>query len=173
MRPVSRVLVIAVLATLEDAPLHAYGLKQRIDVGLGKLMPVAEGTLYPLLRGLESDGLIASETRPGEGGRPDRVVYSLTEAGVARLREMLAAPLEPGAAGTLDFYVRVPCFGRMEPSQVRALLDERRSRIHADLAALAAARARLARVSGHAELIDLRERQLHAELDWLDALARS
>lgn len=173
MRPAARVLTIAVLATLETAPSHAYELKNRIDAGLGKLMPVAEGTLYPLLRALEHEGLLAGSLCPSEQGRPERIVYEVTAAGSARLREMLVGPLAPGAAGALDFYVRVACFDRMDRAQVHALIDERRSRVHADLSALAAARARLARMSGHSELIDLRERQLRAELEWLDGLAAS
>ena len=62
------------------------------------------------------------------------------------------------------------CFGCMEPGAARALIAERRGRVHGDLAALAEARGRLAGMGGHVELAGLRERQLAAELEWLDDL---
>lgn len=51
------VLVLAVLSRLRE-PQYGYSLKQALaDGGL----PVEEGTLYPLLRRLEAQGLLASE----------------------------------------------------------------------------------------------------------------
>ena len=158
-RAVAPMLAIVVLSSLESAPTHAYGLKKHLAMGIGRFMRVTDGTLYPLLRELEDAGSIIGHLEPAEHGRPDRVVYSMTERGREDLRERLTAPLAAGPASAVDFYVRVVCFPHIEPDTRRALIGE-----------LAEARATVVDVSGHPELADLRKRQLEAELGWLDEL---
>ena len=69
------VLVLAVLSRLRDAQ-YGYSLKRALaDQGL----EIDEGTLYPLLRRLESQGLLTSDWRV-EDGRPRRY-YALSAAG--------------------------------------------------------------------------------------------
>ena len=51
------VLVLAVLSRLQT-PQYGYSLRQALAEGG---MPIEEGTLYPLLRRLEAQGLLASE----------------------------------------------------------------------------------------------------------------
>ena len=51
-------------------------------------MPIEEGTLYPLLRRLETQGLLASEWRLDDG--PPRRYYRLNNAGEAMLAELTA-----------------------------------------------------------------------------------
>lgn len=165
-------LALVVLSSLDSAPAHAYELKKRLVMGIGRFMRVTDGSLYPLLRELEDAGSIVGHTEPAEHGRPDRVVYAMTDRGRGDLRERLTAPLAAGPAGAVDFYVRVVCFPHLGPAHRRALIEERRSRVHGELAALAEARALVADVSGHPELADLRARQLKAELTWLDDLER-
>ena len=50
-------------------------------------MALAEGTIYPILSRLKSEGLLASEWVEAEAGHP-RKSYWLTEAGCARLQQM-------------------------------------------------------------------------------------
>lgn len=69
------VLVLAVLSQLHE-PLYGYSLRQALaDQG----MVIEEGTLYPLLRRLEGQGLLDSEWRIEEG--PPRRYYMLSPAG--------------------------------------------------------------------------------------------
>jgi PadR family transcriptional regulator PadR len=51
---------------------------------------LAEGTIYPILNRLKSEGLLASEWVEAEAGHP-RKYYSLTDAGRQRLRSMAEA----------------------------------------------------------------------------------
>lgn len=77
------VLVLAVLSQLRGEQ-YGYSLKQRLDEhGL----EINEGTLYPLLRRLESQGLLKSDWRMEEGGRPRRY-YELSPTGVALLEQL-------------------------------------------------------------------------------------
>ncbi len=69
------VLVLAVLSRLQ-VPQYGYSLKQALAEGG---MPVEEGTLYPLLRRLESQGLLASEWDTTSA--PPRRYYRLNAEG--------------------------------------------------------------------------------------------
>ena len=70
------VVVLAVLSQLH-APQYGYSLRQLLaDQG----MPIEEGTLYPLLRRLEAQGLLTSEWRLADG--PPRRYYQLSKAGL-------------------------------------------------------------------------------------------
>ena len=70
------VLVLAVLSRLQ-LPQYGYSLRQALAEGG---LPVEEGTLYPLLRRLESQGLLASEWDTGYA--PPRRYYRLSDEGV-------------------------------------------------------------------------------------------
>ena len=78
------VLVLAVLSQLRDAQ-YGYSLRQALAE---RGMPIEEGTLYPLLRRLEGQGLLASEWRIEDG--PPRRYYRLNDAGEAMLAELTA-----------------------------------------------------------------------------------
>jgi DNA-binding PadR family transcriptional regulator len=52
-------------------------------------MPIEEGTLYPLLRRLEGQGLLASEWRIEDG--PPRRYYRLSRAGEDLYRDLTAS----------------------------------------------------------------------------------
>ncbi len=78
---------VVVLATLSQlaAPRYGYELRQVLaDKGL----PIEEGTLYPLLRRLDSQGVLDSEWRT-DSGSPRRY-YALSNDG-RRLFEQLTA----------------------------------------------------------------------------------
>lgn len=77
-------IVLAVLSQL-DEPQYGYSLIKRLAEGG---LEIDQGTLYPLLRRLESQGLLTSDWRI-EGERPRRY-YVLSEEGrqlLPRLKE--------------------------------------------------------------------------------------
>jgi len=77
-------IVIAILSQLSE-PLYGYSLRERLaEQGL----EIKEGTLYPLLRRLESQGLLDSDWEVGEG-RPRRY-YHLSRNGKKVLAELKA-----------------------------------------------------------------------------------
>ncbi|MGB3462112.1 MAG: PadR family transcriptional regulator [Rhodanobacter lindaniclasticus] len=79
------VLVIAVLSQLREVQ-YGYSLRQALA---RRGMPIEEGTLYPLLRRLEKQGVLASEWRIEDG--PPRRYYRLNDAGEALLAELTAS----------------------------------------------------------------------------------
>ena len=79
------VLVLAVLSQLRGAE-YGYSLRQALA---GRDMPIEEGTLYPLLRRLEAQGLLSSEWRIEDG--PPRRYYQLSAEGKRLYRELSAS----------------------------------------------------------------------------------
>jgi PadR family transcriptional regulator PadR len=75
-------LVLAVLAELRTER-YGYTLRQALS-GLG--LEIEEGTLYPLLRRLEGQGLLASEWR--EEDRRNKRFYRLSAEGEAMLARL-------------------------------------------------------------------------------------
>src|SRR6185295_9923359 len=78
------VLVLAVLSQLRSAQ-YGYSLRQALAQ---KGMPIEEGTLYPLLRRLEEQGLLASDWRIEDG--PPRRYYKLSALGTRLLADLTA-----------------------------------------------------------------------------------
>src|SRR5688572_2034361 len=87
-------LVLAVLAQLRS---EQYGYSLRKALG-ERGMEIDEGTLYPLLRRLESQGLLLSEWREHEKRR--KRFYSLSPDGAAMLDQLLAEWASIGASLT-------------------------------------------------------------------------
>jgi DNA-binding PadR family transcriptional regulator len=79
------VFVLAVLSQLRTAE-YGYSLRQALAA---RDMPIEEGTLYPLLRRLEGQGLLASEWRIEDG--PPRRYYRLSPAGERLYRDLTAS----------------------------------------------------------------------------------
>jgi PadR family transcriptional regulator PadR len=77
-------LVLAVLAALRDEQCGYTLRKALAENGLA----IDEGTLYPLLRRLESQGLLASEWRQHE--KRNKRFYRLTGDGTEILEQLLA-----------------------------------------------------------------------------------
>ena len=78
------IVVLAVLSRLKRAE-YGYSLRQALA---GRGMAIEEGTLYPLLRRLEEQGLLGSEWRIEDG--PPRRYYTLSADGRALLKTLTA-----------------------------------------------------------------------------------
>jgi PadR family transcriptional regulator, regulatory protein PadR len=76
------VVVLAVLSQLRP-PRYGYELRQALAE---RGMPIEEGTLYPLLRRLETQGLLKSEWKIEDG--PPRRYYALNADGRKLLKKL-------------------------------------------------------------------------------------
>src|SRR5438445_6344344 len=74
---------LLLLAALEAAPHHGYGVIERIRRTSGGRFDYSEGTVYPALHRLEEERLLRSRWRDIDGRR--RRVYELTRRGVDAL----------------------------------------------------------------------------------------
>jgi PadR family transcriptional regulator PadR len=78
------------LKTLSLAPMHGWGISQRVQQISGGELEVNQGSLYPALQRLEKDGLITSGWALSDNNRQARY-YRITAAGRRRLDTELAS----------------------------------------------------------------------------------
>ena len=84
-------LELAILGLLLESPMHGYELRKRLTGLLGAFRAFSYGSLYPALRRMQTDGLIAENAAPaGMPVRRARRVYELTDAGRLRFTELVA-----------------------------------------------------------------------------------
>ena len=81
---------LLVLKTLSLAPMHGWGISQRVQQVTDGALEVNQGSLYPALQRLEKEGLIASEWGTTDNNRRARY-YRLTASGRRALGEELAS----------------------------------------------------------------------------------
>jgi len=79
---------LLVLNTLSLAPMHGWGISQRVQQTSKGVLEVNQGSLYPALQRLEKDGLITSEWGTTDNNRRARY-YRLTAAGRRALGDEL------------------------------------------------------------------------------------
>ena len=127
------VLELAVLGLLQESPLHGYELRKRLNALLGSLRAFSYGSLYPALKKLVADGLLAEDdtaldAATGGSGKRSRIVYKLTAEGKEHLQNLLT---ESGPAAWEDdgFGVRFAFFGRTDAATRLRILEGRRSRL--------------------------------------------
>ena len=77
---------LLVLKTLSLAPMHGWGISQRIQQISEGVLEVNQGSLYPALQRLEKQGWISSEWATTDHNRRARY-YGLTAAGQRALGE--------------------------------------------------------------------------------------
>ena len=75
---------LLILKTLELAPLHGYGIGQRIEQTSGGVFRITLGALYPALQRLERTGMVKGEWDVSDNNRRARY-YKITAAGRRRL----------------------------------------------------------------------------------------
>jgi DNA-binding PadR family transcriptional regulator len=191
----SGTLELAVLGLLHETPLHGYELRKRLNSLLGTFRAWGYGSLYPCLKDLLAQGLIAEEPpadadagqarrtgqdrpRPGQArprsGRRSKIVYRLTADGKERLQDLLA---EAGPAAWDDdgFGVHFAFFGQTRADIRLRILEGRRTRLEERLDGVRAAMARTR------ERLDSYTLELHRhglesverEVRWLNELIAS
>jgi DNA-binding PadR family transcriptional regulator len=153
----SNPLVLAVLISLAEKPMHPYEvattLRQRHRQESVRLN---YGSLYAVVESLERRGLIAPQGTERSGRLPERTVYCLTEAGRIEahdwLTELISAPVRdyPAFQAALAFLPALP------PDNVLTLLRDRAQHLEYELAQAAAVR-------------EVNHKQGVARLFWVDA----
>src|SRR3954465_10126471 len=79
---------LLILKTLARGPLHGWGIAKRIQVLSNEALSVGQGSLYPALHRLETQGWIVAEWKDSELGRSAKF-YSLTRDGRRQLEREL------------------------------------------------------------------------------------
>ncbi|MFC5833359.1 PadR family transcriptional regulator [Nonomuraea insulae] len=150
-RPVSNLLALAVLTAVVQRPMHPYEMASVLRArGKDQDMPIKWGSLYTVVRNLDKHGFLEAVESGRQGGRPERTVYRITEAGRQEAddwtRELLSTPeREPSA-----FEAGLSVMGGLGPDEVVPLLRRRlellEERIAADRQALEEERGQVLRL---------------------------
>lgn len=85
----------ALLGLLARESLTGYGLTGRVRERIGFFWGARHSQIYPELAKLESAGLVTFEPVEQEG-KPDKKVYSITDAGFEALAQWAVVPENPG-----------------------------------------------------------------------------
>ena len=91
MRPsdlIQGTLDVLILKSLAAESRHGWAIAKRIQAVSGDVLQIKQGSLYPALHRLESQGLIKAEWRVNETGREAKF-YTLTKAGRVELQAEL------------------------------------------------------------------------------------
>lgn len=135
----SGVLEMAVLGLLNEAPMHGYEIRKRLNALFGWSRALSYGSLYPCLKAMLQKGWISEDTTAAGSRRRAKIVYRLTPEGEARFAEHLAEG-GPSAWDDDRFGVHFAFFARTDAAvRLRILegrlrrLEERLERVRAQL----------------------------------------
>ena len=125
-------LELAVLGLLLESPMHGYELRKRLTGLLGAFRAFSYGSLYPSLRRMQADGLIAEDWCTGDTEATRSPRLPLTPKGRERFAELLADTgpqnyTDDGFGVHLAFFSRTPAEARMRILEGRRRqVEERR-----------------------------------------------
>ena len=123
------------LGMLTNGPASGYDLKKFFESTFGHFFAAGYGSIYPALASLAEQGLVNCEQIPQEG-KPDRKVYSITDAG---RRELKAALDNPAPAHKIrsEFLATLFFAHLMDDGQINTVLDSRMREVDHFLALIA------------------------------------
>ncbi|MFF5205068.1 PadR family transcriptional regulator [Streptosporangium sp. NPDC000396] len=113
----------AVLAALLDGEYSGYQLAKIFDVGVSNYWYAVPQQLYGELAKLEKEGLITGR-QVIQRDRPNKRVFTVTEAGIDELAAFAAATAKPLSLRD-DLAVKVQAVDHLDPVPVIAQLEER------------------------------------------------
>jgi len=168
-RAVGSLLGLAVLGTVVTKPMHPYEIASVMrSRGKDGDLPIRWGSLYRVVQNLAKHGYLDPLPSERLGGRPERTVYRITDAGRAELfdwvRDLVASP-EHGVTG---FTAGLSLLGALGPDEAAAALA---ARIDALTRRIADGRAEVQRLSAELPPLFLVESEytlavLTADLHW-------
>ena len=153
----------AVLALLSEGPGYGYQLRASFQRAVGPQWGGLNiGHLYQVLDRLVRDELVVASRAP-QADRPDRVVYTLTDAGRAELERWLAEPAERGTGFRDEFILKLLAAAPRGVDRVLDVVREQRRHEYQRLRDITA----LTRQSGDDALVALlvEAARLHAQAD--------
>ncbi|MFD4636752.1 PadR family transcriptional regulator [Lentzea sp. NPDC058436] len=168
-------LALAVLALLAERPMHPYEMAQTMrERHQEEVIKLNYGSLYTVVDSLHRHELIAASAVQKAGNRPERTVYSVTDAGTTELRDWLRELIAVPAREYPRFEAGISMVGLLPPPDALDLVRQREAAVAEQLTALAVLLERLAGM-GLPQLawieLDYRMAMLRAERAWLSWFA--
>jgi DNA-binding PadR family transcriptional regulator len=123
----------AILTAMLEEDLSGYDLARRFQTSLGFFWAASHQQIYRELRKLAAAGLVSAR-EVAQTGRPDKIVYALTDDGRAELEAWIHSGGSRRAAKD-DLFVKLYSVGHTDPAPILAELRARRAE-HAERLAL-------------------------------------
>ncbi len=122
----SNPLALAVLCLLHERPMHPYEMSTTLrERRKEDSIKLNYGSLYSVVESLRTRGLIEAQETHRQGRRPERTVYSITEAGIVRMVDWLSELLSTPAKEYTQFEAALSLMPTLPPDDVIRLLDNR------------------------------------------------
>ncbi|MEU2436011.1 MULTISPECIES: PadR family transcriptional regulator [Streptomyces] len=132
----------AVMAALLEGEASGYDLAKAFDASVANFWTAAPQQLYRELERMHEEGLIAARVVEQER-RPNKRLFSLTEAGMEAVRAYVAEPFGKPTAIRDELLVKVQCADVGDIDAVKAAITERMEWAEAKLARYERLRERL------------------------------
>ncbi|MGZ4637959.1 MAG: PadR family transcriptional regulator [Actinomycetes bacterium] len=133
-RRVSNPLALAALGCLIERPMHPYEISTTLrSRGKEDSIKLNYGSLYSVVGSLLKYGLIAPQETLRDSRRPERTVYTITEAGRAEFEDWLAELLSQPVKEFTSLEAGLSLMLGLPPDEVARLLGERADRLQIEL----------------------------------------
>ncbi|HSG88255.1 MAG TPA: PadR family transcriptional regulator [Pseudomonadales bacterium] len=116
----------AIMTALLEEDLSGYDLTRRFETSLGFFWGASHQQIYQELRKLAERGWLAATEVP-QAGRPDKIVYALTDAGRDALTAWLSEESQRKGSKD-DLFVKLYSIGHCDPAPIIAEIRARRAR---------------------------------------------
>ncbi|NUS56774.1 MAG: PadR family transcriptional regulator [Streptomycetaceae bacterium] len=135
-RKVTNLLGLAVLSTVMFEPMHPYEMATVMrERGKDRDMNVKWGSLYTVVQNLEKHGFLEVVQSDRQGGRPERTIYRITEAGRQEMIDWVSELLASTEEEQPRFRAGLSIMGVVGPREATRLLGLRVAALEKQLAA--------------------------------------
>jgi DNA-binding PadR family transcriptional regulator len=129
-RKVSNLLALAVLSYLTQKPMHPYELGRTLrEHGDARSIKFNHGSLYMVVHQLEKVGYVVEQETTRAGGRPERTVYAITDAGRKEQQDWLRELVEMPQHEYPQFVAALAFIAALPPEDAVELLGRRLRRL--------------------------------------------
>ena len=134
-RKVANLLGLAVLSYLTQRPMHPYQMARTLlDHEDARSIKFSQGSLYMVVEQLARAGFIVEQETSRDGRRPERTVYTLTDAGRAEARDWLRELVQSPQHEYPQFVAALSLVAALPPGEVVELLGRRADRLREERA---------------------------------------
>jgi DNA-binding PadR family transcriptional regulator len=139
----SNPLALAVLTLLDERPMHPYEMSTTLrERHKEDSIKLNYGSLYSVVASLLKYGLIDVQETAKDGNRPERTIYTITDAGRNKMTDWLSELISTPGREFTNFEAALSLMGALAPDEVIRLLEIRanslRARQHSSEAVLGA-----------------------------------
>ena len=168
-------LALSILELLNERPMHPYELAATMrGRHYDELVRLNFGSLYHTVDVLERDGLIVPAEREKDGGRPERTIYRLTDAGRGVLLKAVSDIVSQPRREYQHFSAGLMFMHHLEAEDAAQLLEQRAQTLHAVVMKLSHLVDELSKSHGRLAVIELEHKiaLIDAERMWVRRIAK-